>query len=146
VDSVKPETPVELPSPKQNIPVKPFEEQYRGFNDDFSLYKIVTHLIPVPSLSYEQSKVLKKIGNQFDESMIKFVKNGMNESSGSMLDAEDLFLESIADFLFPSLKDVVFNDKSVSRPTLFRSCKDLYSFLLGSGTNSELKLSLGLLS
>lgn len=141
MDTIKPETPVELPSPKEPETNIPFEEKYRGFSDDFSKYKIVSHIIQVPKVSFNSSKKLKEIGIKFDNRMKEFIKNSLNDSSGSMLDAEDEFLEAIADFIFPEQKQKIFSDEQVPRPTLFRACKDLFSFLMATGTNQELKLS-----
>ena len=140
MDSIKPQHTEELPTPKEPETYIPFEQKFRGFNDDFSKYKIVSYIIDVPKVSFNSSKKLKEIGIKFDNRMKDFIKNSLNDSSGSMLDAEDEFLEAIANFIFPEQKEKIFNDNQVPRPTLFRACKDLFSFLMATGTNQELRL------
>jgi hypothetical protein len=130
--------PVNLPDPQvksENL------NSFRHFSDDFSSYIIGKHSIPIPVMSYKQSKEIRKVATDHDKRVMKTldgIKNNGIDSSDSILDSEDEFIERIADLVFPKQKDEIFSDSEIARGSLFTMCKDLFIFLVATPARAEL--------
>lgn len=127
---------IELPDP-----VLKNENTFRHYSDDFSVYVLGKHNIPIPKLSYVQTKEIRKIGTEHDKKVLQTIesmKTGSVNSSDTILDSEDRFIDQMATAVFPKLKSEIMNDPDISRGTLFATCKELFIFLVASPATAEL--------
>ncbi len=139
-NTIKPEPSIDLPSPEiPKEPKIPFEQKYRGFNDDFTIYKLSDHLIPIPELSFRKSKEFRKIGTDFDDTVRTTLRSKDPEDAGNILDAEEIYTEKVLGFICPDMLDVILDDRKVPRKSVFSACKDIYTFLLAVGHKRELQ-------
>jgi hypothetical protein len=114
------------------------KESFRGFDDEFENYKIGKHTIPIESLSFTETKRIKELSRDYNETLQKFDKGEIDDFE--RIDKQDEFIEKTLELILTDKqKEELFNDKEVSKPSLFGFVKDYYSFLQIIGSGSEAK-------
>lgn len=114
------------------------KESFRGFDDEFNFYKIGSYKIPINTLSYSETKQIKDLSKEYNDTLKKFEKGEIDDFE--RIDKQDEYIEKILGLIL-SKEDLekLLNDKEVSKPSLFGFVKDYYSFLQVIGSNSEIK-------
>lgn len=114
------------------------EIQYRGFDDDFNNYKIGELNIPIKTLSYAETKIVKEYAREYDKALKAFDKGDIDDFA--RIDSQDKFIEDVLQVIISKEDyDRITKDNTISKPTLFGMCRDFYTFLQMIGSKSEAK-------
>ena len=113
------------------------ELDYRGFNDNFSEYRIDDKQFKINSLSFKETQAVKKIAKKYEDVFQKFQKE--EASDIERVEAQEEFIISILKKAV-SKEDYETLTDNYSLPTLFGFARDYYSFLVTIGNSNELKL------
>ena len=113
------------------------ELDYRGFNDNFSEYRVDDKQFKIKSLSFKETQEVKKIAKKYEEVFQKFQKEEATDIE--RIEAQEEFIISILQKAV-SKEDYEILTDNYSMPTLFGFARDYYSFLVTIGNSKELEL------
>ena len=113
------------------------ELDYRGFNDNFSEYRIDDKEFKINSLSFKETQAVKKIAKKYEDVFQKFQKEEATDIE--RVEAQEEFIIAILEKAV-SKEDYEILTDNYSMPTLFGFARDYYSFLVTIGNSNELKL------
>ena len=113
------------------------ELDYRGFNDNFSEYRVYDKQFKIKSLSFKETQEVKKIAKKYEEVFQKFQKEEATDIE--RIEAQEEFIISILQKAV-SKEDYEILTDNYSMPTLFGFARDYYSFLVTIGNSKELEL------
>ena len=117
---------------------EPDIKQYRGFDEDFNNYKIGELEIPIKSLSYADTKLIKEHARVYDKALKAFDAGEIDDFE--RVDSQDKFIEEVlAVIISKEDYDRITKDNTISKPTLFGMVRDFYTFLQVIGSNKEAK-------
>ena len=113
------------------------ELDYRGFNDNFSEYRVDDKQFKIKSLSFKETQEVKKIAKKYEDIFQKFQKEEATDIE--RIEAQEEFIIAILQKAV-SKEDYETLTDNYSMPTLFGFARDYYSFLVTIGNSKELEL------